>query len=575
MTPEVHNVNSVLHHWTQGDTRLYDTLLEVLNDPGLQSRELVFILQSMRGCVAQLDRTHEVLVGSLMKVNWPNQEEGVIREYRSFLLNLLSAHTFYLRAGLRMLVRHFLPDTSESEPEAETKALEDKKYINIHLVLRAVSSLIPMTWTVLMPLLSNCCPFILRPLYHLECFFTNLLQIPAYMPSLRQPILELIVSKLIQLDVRSPRCEIECTEGDKQEVDQVMFQMEVPSKHQDDNMPDTAEHVGAQKLDVLMELLLKYIHDTSYKKDVCDWDTCKKLYRELLLVFERIVLPTCASSHCQFFMFYICSFKPALADGFIDYLWTRFQNPNSETVFRQTSVAYIGSFISRAKFISIKTLKTCMELMVEWVHRYLEEISAETIFADVSHHAPFYSVCQAIFYVFCFRSKDILDSEKGYKWAAGLQLQRIVTCRLNPLRSCLPLVVETFSSVTRIYQLAFCDTIIEKNKRCTISVSTQNNDGFAVQTEILDSFFPFDPYLLNRSGELVRPLYREYTCGAVSTPHTKQHLQMEDDDFLTETENKVAFGTSGAPMSHFGVSQKPPASTDFLNYGTSPGFKHV
>ncbi|XP_046566228.1 RNA polymerase I-specific transcription initiation factor RRN3-like [Haliotis rubra] len=146
-------------------------------------------------------------------------------------------------------------------------------------------------------------------------------------------------------------------------------------------------------------------------------------------------------------------------------------------------------------------------------------------------------------------------------------------CRLNPLRSCLPLVAETFSSVTRIYQLAFCDTIIEKNKRCTIPVSTQNNDGFTVQTEILESFFPFDPYLLNRSGELIRPLYREYTGGAVSTLHENQDMQTEDDDFLTETENKV--GPSVTPGPHLGFSWKPPASTDFLNYGTSPGFKHV
>ena len=40
-----------------------------------------------------------------------------------------------------------------------------------------------------------------------------------------------------------------------------------------------------------------------------DWESTKKLYRELLLVFDRILLPTHASCHVQFIMFYICSFK--------------------------------------------------------------------------------------------------------------------------------------------------------------------------------------------------------------------------------------------------------------------------
>ena len=40
-----------------------------------------------------------------------------------------------------------------------------------------------------------------------------------------------------------------------------------------------------------------------------DWEASKLLYRELLLVFERILLRTHASCHVQFLLFYICSFK--------------------------------------------------------------------------------------------------------------------------------------------------------------------------------------------------------------------------------------------------------------------------
>ena len=65
------------------------------------------------------------------------------------------------------------------------------------------------------------------------------------------------------------------------------------------------------------------------------------------------------------------------------------------------------------KFSNPSTVKTCMDLMVRWIHSYLDETSQDFVMADPTHHGPFYSVCQAIFYVFVFRSKEILEMKKG------------------------------------------------------------------------------------------------------------------------------------------------------------------
>ena len=48
-------------------------------------------------------------------------------------------------------------------------------------------------------------------------------------------------------------------------------------------------------------------------------------------------------------------------------------------------------------------------------------------------------------------------------------------------------------------QLAFCDTIMEQNKRTMLPVEG-TLDKFTPLTNInpLDSFFPFDPYVLSR-----------------------------------------------------------------------------
>lgn len=59
------------------------------------------------------------------------------------------------------------------------------------------------------------------------------------------------------------------------------------------------------------------------------------------------------------------------------------------------------------------TVTACLDLMCQWVHLYLDSTSEDVVNADVNHHGPFYCVCQAVFYVFVFRSKEIFETKKG------------------------------------------------------------------------------------------------------------------------------------------------------------------
>lgn len=52
-----------------------------------------------------------------------------------------------------------------------------------------------------------------------------------------------------------------------------------------------------------------------YLTGECDWEATKKLYREMLLVFDRLILPTHASCHVQFILFYLCSTKTVSTSG--------------------------------------------------------------------------------------------------------------------------------------------------------------------------------------------------------------------------------------------------------------------
>lgn len=90
----------------------------------------------------------------------------------------------------------------------------------------------------------------------------------------------------------------------------------------------------------------------------------------------------------------------------------------------------------------------------------------------------------------------------------SLQLTTIVTSQLNPLRVCIPAIATAFSGVTRAHQLAYCHTILERNARKKLATVYSND--VTTPDECLDTYFPFDQYMLKKSGKRISAIYREY-----------------------------------------------------------------
>lgn len=47
------------------------------------------------------------------------------------------------------------------------------------------------------------------------------------------------------------------------------------------------------------------------------------------------------------------------------------------------------------------------------IFRYLDGTSPESLKPDIRLHGPFYSLCQAAFYIFIFRNKPLVEMEGG------------------------------------------------------------------------------------------------------------------------------------------------------------------
>jgi len=202
--------------------------------------------------------------------------------------------------------------------------------------------------------------------------------------------------------------------------------------------------------------------------------------------------------------------------------------------------------------------------LVNWLHIYLNKQDSGTkAFCDVAFHGPFYSACQAVFYTFVFRHEQLLSGnlKEGLRYLQSLNFERIVMSQLNPLKICLPSVVNFFAAITSKYQLVFCYTIIERNNRQMLPVIRNTAGGDSVQTctNPLDTFFPFDPCVLKRSKKFIDPVYQIWEDMSAEElqefkkPIKKEVVEDEDDDFLK--------GEVGITPSSFDTHFRSPSSS--------------
>ena len=251
-----------------------------------------------------------------------------------------------------------------------------------------------------------------------ELYVHALLQIIEYAPHLRRKILHLIVYKLVELDANSPPSDIHSYEEDEMEeddeIDGAIFSLEdfaenkpTPQKRK------PLKHPTARTLDTCMEQMFAYIHDSCQINGKIDIDLLRIVYNDLLQIFEELILPT-RGHHIQFLLFYICSFKVAVAEAFVKFLWQKVTNPKVPRFLRLQAAAYIVSLLARATFVPLSLLQGILSEMANWIHGYIySQDMMECADSDLKVHIVFYAICQGLFYLIAFRHKDIMNGKKS------------------------------------------------------------------------------------------------------------------------------------------------------------------
>ncbi|XP_064405680.1 RNA polymerase I-specific transcription initiation factor RRN3-like [Halichondria panicea] len=455
-------------------------------------------LQALKLCVSQLTRDFDLLVGATLRFSWFDKDPEIVQLYIDYLANLISAQTFYLKSTLTSLLQQLWIPTNPASVSC-----------NIHQAMDTILQLVPTAPSVLMPLLTKNYPFKGRGPDIQEVALKNVLYLTTYCPALRDGVWELIFHQMLSIDVDIPRLEEHGVISD--DTDGTQFHVEVDTEpnpcynKEGLNLEPSYSHVqvmsneSAEKMDVMMTVLLDHLHSLCYNDGVLLVDLARHFLTLLLKIFDRMVLPTHACSHVQFLLFRLTSLHESFPGIFLDFLWEKFQDFNTPAVLRQTCAAYIASYIARSKFIPMMMAKLCLSIMMRRIHEYLDGCSPDNMKPEVKLHGPFFSLCQAVFYVFVFRHKALLDSPDGLKFSRQLNFERVISSRLNPLKVCLPTVVEVFASITNHHEIVFCYSILEQNKRLILSTPVVTPEVKVQQQEqanLLDCYFPFDPYCL-------------------------------------------------------------------------------
>lgn len=487
-----------------------------------------------------------------------------------FVIELLVAHSNFTTLAISKLVQQFVPKDEEKTGWTHGVPSEEvlKFLAPIHDLIVRLKNVIPMISNVILVQLRKQFPYFKKPTHVVCSYLHNVLWMTEHSSMFSEELLEIIFSKLLYIDVNTPRNEIE--DAEFPEGDEQMFSMDEERAviDEEDNDDIIMKLPVAETLDCCMEKMFVYINQKASSENASDAD---RMFKILLTLFDKHILPTHNTHHVQFLVFYVCSFKQSYVEYFISYLWKQVCNPNVSTPMRQAAVGYIASMLARAKYVPLILLKSTLQEFSHWVHNYIQRMDSMQYNQSLKAHMVFYSVCQAIFYVVAFRSKQLTSNAKNLTFLQTLQLSSIVTCHLNPLRVCLPAVATAFAGVTRAHQLAYCHTILERNARRKLATVYKNESQ--TPEECLDTFFPFDPYMLKKSGKRIEPIFLQYQASEVEeengiySPEARGRKRYESisedvDDFIHESK-RLKNGHAGQETGelHFTYS-----------YGVSPGF---
>jgi len=462
-------------------------------DPGGEdtpsSLELQNTISALTNTVSRLNGSCFQLVKDIINCQWVARESGFVESYVRLLGNLVSAHSNYMDLIVNMLVQHlvwcksnipliylcvlgltffWIVHSSAGKLPNHSPVERSVIYERVHHALQFVLDLVPTAaFSTLFPALIYEFPHKSESKRAHLTYITNLLRVIEYAPSLRNKLLTFITDRVIKIDteIQADLNDLEDEQSEELEAEIVGAGMErnegrgvtgAEEEMEEDEMEsdDSGEEYGidavanikdtVDKLDVMLDILFSY-YSKSFPSKSTESPTQESIesFGLIMKLFSGIILPTYRSRYTQFLIFWAAQKAPRFSDSFCVTAITKALDNTLQSGARQAAAAYVASFIARARLVPGQYVQISTKIMCRWLGAFVDQRSAECEGPDVSKWGGFYSVCQAVMYIFCFRWKDLREVEEdefgvvGERWMGFLQnLNKAITSKFNPLKVC-------------------------------------------------------------------------------------------------------------------------------------------
>ena len=183
-----------------GREKLDDFITHMKNQKG---QALVEWLQRIQENLNHLKPSLETFVLAILaQISWADQEKPVISAFKHFLINLISAQSYYTKPVVKMLLYSLQgPKEVPEDPKAYREAFE-----GAHEALRAAVRISPLAaHMAISAYCRSCMPFMATYNTHLHTnYISNLAKISQYLPDERAGLLNCIMERLVQLDAELP-----------------------------------------------------------------------------------------------------------------------------------------------------------------------------------------------------------------------------------------------------------------------------------------------------------------------------------------------------------------------------------
>lgn len=564
-------IRKALDRHDQGDDEDYDILKETLSgkqvydddededvDPTLPAKrrqELKVYLVSLASFSPRLGRSCDGLVKSVLQCQWLGRDDQFAKIYVQFLAALVSAQGARLTQVLSAIVERFT-DSRPSDwavpnyPNVSRDAAQER----LHVALQYLLQLFPSTKPVLEHLIATKYPFHDESKRMHLAYVDNLLRLRSYCPELKAEIVDLIISKLVKIDV-----EMQMDLDDMDDRLAAMVAMALKSSRdngnqdEDDSDESDAESVDSdeseddeytrvktakeniEKMDSILDTLFE-LYTPSFADP--DSDEAFEAFEDLLSEFSNLILPTIKSRHTQFLIFHFGQKSERLMDAFCGTCINIAFESQRPLILQQAASAYLASFVARGAHVPGHIVVKIFEVLGFHLDQMRALYETTCRGPDVRRYAPFYALMQALMYIFCFRWQDLIRSvpdevdkddlstylDQEIEWEAEIKdiMRRNIYSKLNPLKVCSPVIVEQFAKLAHRFRFMYVYPLIESNKRLRLSqfsAGAYSSGGalrdlsFDVNDESwqqLGSFFPFDPYQLPVSKRWVEEDYLQW-----------------------------------------------------------------